>query len=93
MLRLADLRSGFDIREFPEVCVDDFIRALADEEFAIALDDEGDEAAFGGSRAFGEIGELLLQIFFLRDAEFLHWAGGAVGERGEQMSAPSSIRD
>lgn len=58
--------------------VDDSGGALADEKFAIAFDDEGEETAFGGGFAFAEIGELVLEIFFVRDAEFLDGAGGAV---------------
>lgn len=70
--------ADFDARKFPEVRVDDSGGALVDEVFAIACDDEGDEVAFGGGFAFGEVGELVLKIFFSRDAEFLHGAGGAV---------------
>lgn len=61
-------RSYFDVREFPEVGVDDSFRTLADKEFAIALDDEGKEAAFGGGLAFAEIGEVVLEVLFARDA-------------------------
>ena len=47
-LRLGVGRCDFDIWEFPEVTVDDAVRALTDKEFAVALDDEGDEMARGG---------------------------------------------
>ncbi len=78
LLRVGDPRSDFGIRKFPEVRVDDVSGTLADEEFTVAFDDEGDEAAFGGGFAFAEVGELVLEILFVRDAVFLDGADGAV---------------
>ena len=69
---------NFNIREFPEVRVHCSAGSLSDEKCSVALDDESDEASFGGGFAFGEVGELILEIFFVRDAEFLNGAGGAV---------------
>lgn len=78
VLRVVGARLSFGVREFPEVRVDDSGRALPDEEFTVALDNEGEEAAFGGGFAFAKVGELVLQIFFSRDAEFLDGAGSAI---------------
>lgn len=60
MLRLTEPRSDFDVREFPEVGVDDSGRPLAHEKFSIALGDEGEEPALGGGGAFAEVGEFFL---------------------------------
>ena len=76
--RSTSIRSNFDTWEFPEVGVHDSIRALADEEFTVALDDEGEEAALGGGGAPVEVRELVLEIFFLSHAEFVDGASGAV---------------
>ena len=60
------------------MCVDDSGGSLANEELAVALDDEGNEAAFGRGCTFAEVGQLVWEIFLLRDANFLHGAGGAI---------------
>jgi len=51
------VRAHFRVREFPQVCIDDAGWALVDEESAVVLDDESDEAARGGGCAFAEIGD------------------------------------
>ena len=71
VLRVTDSCSSFRGREFPKMGVHHSFRALADKIFAVALDHEGDAAAFGDGFAFGEVGELVLPAFFLCDAEFL----------------------
>jgi len=78
MLRVTDPRSDFGVREFPKVRVDNSGGALADKEFSVTFDDKGNEATCGGGFAFAEVGELFLQIFFLRDAEFLDGTGGTI---------------
>lgn len=72
------MRDGFEIREFPEVRVDHASRPLAHEESPVAFDDEGEEAAGDGGRRLSEVGELVLQIQFSRDTEFVHRAGIAL---------------
>ena len=66
-----------DIREFPEVRVHNSVRSLANEKFAVALDDKSEEAAGGRTFAFPNVGELLLQIPFSRNAESGHGTGVA----------------
>ena len=69
----------FDVREFPEVRVHHAFRALADKEFAVALDDKGDEAARGGGvcvcRGWGVDS---CKFCFRATQSLLHGAGGAL---------------
>src|SRR6185436_19569772 len=54
------------------MAVDDSVRALADEKFAVVLEDKSDESASGSFGAFAEIRQLLLQFQFSSDAKFAH---------------------
>lgn len=76
--RPATFRFDFAVRKFPKVRVDHARRALADQEFAAALDHEGDETAGGGGFAFSEFGEFVLLVLLSRDAELLDRTGGTV---------------
>ena len=53
-------------------------RSLADEEFAIALNDKGKEAADSGGLAFGEVGKFALPFLVKGNTVFPHGTGGAV---------------
>ncbi len=59
----------FHVWKLPEVRVDHAGGALADEEFAGALNDKRDEASGGGGVALAEVGESFLYILFSRAAE------------------------
>lgn len=61
-------RHHFHVGKFPEVGVYDALGALADQEFAIAFNDEGEEVAGGWRDALAEIGQCFLAAGFESDA-------------------------
>ena len=67
----------FDVREFPEVAVDDGFGALADEVTVAAAEDVGDEFALARFFAGGNLGEVSDTICFEGGAGALDGAGMA----------------
>ena len=63
----------FNVGEFPEWCVHDAVRALANEEARVSVDDEGEETPGRGRSAAGDVWEHVDELFAMGDTVGFEW--------------------
>jgi hypothetical protein len=82
------LRGKFDIREFPQMRVDNSGGPLADKKFPVSLDDERNKSSSGCLLTLSQIRQFLHAFLPERDAQFFYGTNPAprIARRADQSA-------